>query len=130
MAKNRHSILSFTRHGWHVHALGKCDPPDFTSAGAHFNPNNKKHGLQSPDGPHAGDSEGLEVKADGTAEFEYVNKLLKFATGANSLFQKDGLAIIIYAQEDDQKTDPTECRCRTQVQEASVLEAHRHNVAN
>ncbi len=96
------------KHGWHLHAVGKCDTPDFTTAGAHFNPDNKKHGLQSADGSHAGDSDGLTVSADGAATFEYVNKRVKFAAGAaNSVFQKDGLAIVVHATDDDQKTDPT-----------------------
>src|ERR1700731_1614477 len=55
-------------HGIHIHTVGKCEGPAFTSAGAHFNPTSKKHGKDSPEGPHAGDLLNIEVTADGTGK--------------------------------------------------------------
>src|SRR3990170_4506437 len=52
------------RHGFHIHAVGKCEPPAFTSAGGHFNPHGKKHGLKNPEGLHAGDLPNLMVGPD------------------------------------------------------------------
>src|SRR5580700_3193021 len=60
-------------HGIHFHQNAKCDGPDFKSAGPHFNPDGKKHGLQSPDGHHAGDMVNFTVKADGTAKATITN---------------------------------------------------------
>ncbi|MBI4610326.1 MAG: superoxide dismutase family protein [Candidatus Rokubacteria bacterium] len=95
------------RHGTHLHAVGKCDPPEFTTAGGHFNPGGKKHGLKNPAGPHAGDLPNLEVAADGTGRFEYVTKLVTLASGPTSLFDADGSALVIHANPDDDVTDPT-----------------------
>lgn len=94
-------------HGFHIHAVGKCDPPEFTSAGGHFNPHAKKHGLKSPEGPHAGDLPNLVVGGGGTAKAEVVAALVTLKEGKNSLFQPDGTALVIHANPDDEKTDPT-----------------------
>jgi Cu-Zn family superoxide dismutase len=94
-------------HGFHIHAVGKCDPPDFTSAGGHFNPHGKKHGLKSPEGPHAGDLPNLVVGADGAAKAEVVAAQVTLKEGKNSLFQPGGTALVIHANPDDEKTDPT-----------------------
>lgn len=93
-------------HGFHIHAVGKCEPPDFKSAGAHFNPTGKKHGLQNPEGPHAGDLPNLTVGPDGTAKVEVVAKQVTLGEGKNSLLQPDGTALVIHANPDDEKTDP------------------------
>ena len=53
-------------HALHIHQVGKCEPP-FASAGPHFNPANKKHGTQNPEGAHAGDMPNITVAANGTA---------------------------------------------------------------
>ncbi len=95
------------KHGFHIHTVGKCEGFDFASAGAHFNPENKQHGSQNPQGPHAGDLPNLTVAADGSGTLEYTNKLVSLGTGANSLFKSDGTALVIHAGEDDEKTDPT-----------------------
>ena len=60
-------------HAFHIHAVGKCDPPDFKSAGPHFNPDETKHGLMNPQGPHAGDMPNLHVAADGKIQVEVLN---------------------------------------------------------
>jgi len=93
-------------HGFHIHAVGKCEAPDFKSAGGHFNPTGKKHGLKNPDGPHAGDMENLEVGADGTGKAEVVDKQATLGEGPNSLFHDGGTAIVIHASPDDEMTDP------------------------
>jgi Cu-Zn family superoxide dismutase len=59
-------------HAIHVHQNAKCEPPGFTSAGGHFNPEGKHHGLQNPQGPHAGDMDNFTVGADGTAKVTVV----------------------------------------------------------
>src|SRR6185436_3519601 len=56
-------------HAFHVHAVGKCEPP-FTSAGGHLNPGNKKHGMMAPDGAHAGDMPNLHIPASGELAVE------------------------------------------------------------
>ena len=95
------------QHGLHIHAVGKCAPPDFTSAGSHFNPQGKHHGLENPEGSHAGDLPDLVVGPDGTATAEILATQVSLeATGANSLFQPEGTALVIHANPDDQKTDP------------------------
>lgn len=95
------------RHGIHIHAVGKCDAPDFTTAGGHFNPFNGKHRLENADGPHAGDLPNLDVSQDGRGSLDFTNQLLTLKSGASStLFDSDGNALIIHANMDDQKTDP------------------------
>ena len=94
--------------GVHIHAVGMCQPPEFTSAGAHFNPEARKHGLQSPEGPHAGDLPNLRVGPNGEGAVEYVNPRVTLEPGKpNSLFQPAGTSVIVHAQGDDGMTDPT-----------------------
>lgn len=95
------------RHGIHIHAVGKCDPPDFTTAGGHYNPGGKKHGLKSLVGSHAGDLPNLDVGTDRTGRLEYVTKLVTLGPGPTSLFDADGSALVIHANPDDEMTDPT-----------------------
>ncbi len=93
-------------HGIHLHAVGKCDPPEFTTAGGHFNPGNRKHGLRNPEGPHAGDLPNLQVAADGQGRLEYLTKLATLAAGPTSLFDADGAALVVHAGADDEVSDP------------------------
>jgi superoxide dismutase, Cu-Zn family len=90
-----------------VHTVGKCDPPDFASAGGHLNPDMKKHGKENPDGPHAGDLNNLEVGADGTAKASFVDSKVTLGDGPNSLFHDGGTALVIHEKADDYKTDPS-----------------------
>ena len=92
-------------HAFHVHAVGKCEPP-FTSAGGHFNPGNKKHGMLSPEGHHAGDMPNLHVPASGTLAVDVVNDAITLEKGKGPN-DANGLALIIHAGKDDYKTDPT-----------------------
>ena len=93
-------------HGFHIHAVGKCEPPDFKSAGGHFNPEGKKHGWENPEGHHAGDLHNLTVDANGNAKVKVVVTGVTLADGPNSLFQAQGTALVIHADPDDNKTDP------------------------
>jgi superoxide dismutase, Cu-Zn family len=93
-------------HGIHIHMTGKCDPPDFTSAGGHFNPTNAKHSLHTQGG-HAGDLGNLTVAANGRAKIDLRIPNVTLAEGANSLLKEGGTALVIHANADDLKTDPT-----------------------
>ena len=96
-------------HAIHVHQNAKCDSPDFKSAGPHFNPDGKKHGLQSPDGHHAGDMMNFTVGADGKAKGHVNNSdvNLNIGTDSHSLFSNGGTALVIHIKADDMKTDPS-----------------------
>lgn len=94
-------------HAFHIHQTGKCEPP-FTTAGGHFNPGSKKHGIMAADGPHAGDMPNLHVPADGNLAVEVVNAAVTLDKDKpNSLYKPEGTALIIHAGKDDYKTDPT-----------------------
>jgi Cu-Zn family superoxide dismutase len=91
----------------HIHAVGKCEPP-FTSAGGHFNPEGKKHGMMAAEGHHAGDLPNLHIPASGELVVEVLNPAVTLEKGkANSLFGPEGTALVIHAGKDDYKTDPT-----------------------
>jgi len=94
-------------HGFHIHAVGKCETPDFKSAGGHFNPYDRKHGLKNPDGSHSGDMTNLLVGPSGTSSAIVLAPLVTLGSGKNSLFQSEGTALLIHAGEDDQMTDPS-----------------------
>jgi Cu-Zn family superoxide dismutase len=93
-------------HGIHIHAVGRCEGPDFKTAGGHFNPANKKHGKDSADGPHNGDLLNITAGSDGRAKASLLDANVSLGSGANSLFQPGGAAIVIHAGPDDYKTDP------------------------
>jgi Cu-Zn family superoxide dismutase len=87
--------------------VGKCDGPAFTSAGGHFNPAGKKHGLKSTDGPHAGDLPNMLVAKDGAGRFEALTDAITLRAGGLSIFDTDGSAMVVHAGADDNMTDPT-----------------------
>jgi superoxide dismutase, Cu-Zn family len=94
-------------HAFHVHAVGKCEPP-FTSAGGHFNPEDRKHGMMSGEGHHAGDMPNLVIPASGELNLEAVNTAITLQKDKpNSVFRPEGTALVIHANPDDYKTDPT-----------------------
>ena len=96
------------KHGIHIHAVGKCEGPDFATAGGHFNPESKQHGAQNAAGPHAGDLPNLVVGADGAGSLQFVDTRVTLDKGAaNSLFDADASALVIHVAEDDEKTDPS-----------------------
>jgi Cu-Zn family superoxide dismutase len=93
-------------HAIHFHQNAKCEGPDFKSAGPHFNPDGKQHGLENPAGHHAGDGPNFTVGADGKAHFKRDDKDVTMGDDAHSIFSNGGTAILIHAKADDQKSDP------------------------
>ena len=98
-------------HAIHVHAAAKCEGPGFTTAGGHFNPDMKHHGLQNPDGPHAGDMPNFTVAADGTAKATVVAPGVTMGDDAHSIFSNGGTALVIHEKADDMKSDPAGNAC-------------------
>jgi Cu-Zn family superoxide dismutase len=94
-------------HAFHIHTVGKCDPPDFKTAGGHLNPQNMKHGSKNPSGPHAGDMPNITIGKNGKGKLMILNKRVTLTPGSNSLFHEGGTAIIIHEKADDEMTDPT-----------------------
>ena len=94
-------------HAFHIHEKGLCDPPDFKTAGGHFNPFDRKHGLKNPEGPHAGDLPNITIGSDGRGSFEIMAPLVTLKTGEkNSLFQPGGTSLMIHQGPDDNVSDP------------------------
>jgi superoxide dismutase, Cu-Zn family len=101
-------------HGIHIHAVGRCDPPDFRSAGDHLNPFSKKHGHKNPDGAHAGDLPNLAVGPDGSTEVDVPAPGIasgeepqsSLASVDTALVTPGSAALVIHAQPDDETTDP------------------------
>jgi Cu-Zn family superoxide dismutase len=93
-------------HAIHFHQNPKCDGPDFKSAGPHFNPYGKQHGLENPAGAHAGDMLNFTADAKGTAHATIVNKNVSLGSEPHSLYHNGGTALVIHAKADDMKTDP------------------------
>jgi Cu-Zn family superoxide dismutase len=91
----------------HIHENGACTPPDFESAGGHFNPTSKQHGVLNPQGPHAGDLPNLLVEADGSADTTFAIPASLLAEGPGSMIGTPKRAIVIHAEPDDLKTDPS-----------------------
>jgi len=92
-------------HAVHVHTVGKCEPPDFKSAGPHFNPDDTKHGLMNAEGPHAGDMPNLHVPEGGKLTVEVLNEMVTL-DAKPALLDDDGSAIVVHATSDDYQTDP------------------------
>jgi len=92
-------------HAIHFHETGKCEPP-FKSAGGHFNPTRKAHGVMDPAGPHAGDLPNLVVPKEGELEFELFAEALTLADGPNTVLDADGTALVLHAKPDDYRTQP------------------------
>ena len=95
--------LKAGEHGLHLHETGMCTGPDFKSAGGHLNPTGKEHGRDNPKGSHLGDLANLSVGADGTASTQF----LLGGTTIAQLTDADGVALVVHADPDDYKTDPS-----------------------
>jgi Cu-Zn family superoxide dismutase len=85
------------RHAIHFHETARCEAPSFESAGAHYNPEHKKHGLFNPEGPHAGDVNNFTVLKNGTAKTRLI---------ASRMMPGTETALVIHAEADDLKSDP------------------------
>lgn len=97
-------------HAIHFHSTGKCDGTEstpFTSAGAHFNPLGRSHGLDNPAGPHAGDAPNFSVGSTGAAHVSFTTDRVTLTSGSTSLFDSDGSSIVIHASADDQTSQPS-----------------------
>ena len=95
-------------HGIHVHAVGRCDPPTFESAGDHWNPTNRQHGAQNPQGPHLGDVPNVTAGADSVANVQLsMTSGGSLRLGANMVLDTDGSAVVIHSGPDDYRTDPS-----------------------
>jgi Cu-Zn family superoxide dismutase len=95
------------KHGIHLHAAGRCEAPDFKTAGGHFNPMGKQHGLHNPSGAHAGDLPNLVVAGSGKGWGTFTARGVTLGDGEGSLLAGDGTAIVIHADADDEQTDPS-----------------------
>lgn len=108
MVQLKVSNLSPGIHGYHIHEIGKCEAPDFKSAGEHFNPVSKEHGFENPKGYHAGDLPNINVDEDGMISMTTITKHVTLQKGkANSLLDKDGSALVIHEKADDYKSNPS-----------------------
>jgi Cu-Zn family superoxide dismutase len=94
-------------HAIHIHGVPKCEGPGFTTAGPHFNPEGKQHGLQNPAGPHAGDIPNFKVDAKGRSKATVIAANATLGDDAHSVFSGEGTALVIHAKADDLKTDPS-----------------------
>ncbi|GAA0467358.1 superoxide dismutase family protein [Parasphingorhabdus litoris] len=93
--------------GVHIHETGKCEGPDFKSAGGHWNPTNRQHGFDNPQGAHMGDLLNLVIGDDGFGSAEATIDGASLKEGSNALIDADGAAFIVHAGPDDMKTDPS-----------------------
>jgi Cu-Zn family superoxide dismutase len=91
-------------HGIHIHAVGLCDGPAFTTAGGHYNPTGAQHGLANPGGPHAGDLPNLVVNEAGVGRLQVTTDRVAIAPA--SILDVNGSAFIIHAFVDDQVSQP------------------------
>lgn len=91
-------------HGFHLHAVGQCTPA-FDAAGDHWNPTNRQHGTQNPQGPHFGDMSNITVGPDSTVAIQATTPGGTLR-GANPLLDSDGAAVMVHADPDDYRSDP------------------------
>jgi Cu-Zn family superoxide dismutase len=96
-------------HGIHFHAVGLCEggTTAFSTAGAHFNPLGKEHGLENPNGPHAGDAPNVVTPASGIGRVTFSTNRVSLTPGTISLFDADGSSIVVHANADDQRSQPS-----------------------
>jgi Cu-Zn family superoxide dismutase len=102
------SSLTPGQHGIHFHEVGRCDGAGaFATAGGHYNPLAREHGLGRPGGAHAGDAPNMIVGADGRATLSFTTDRVTLTPGSTSLFDADGSSMVVHAAPDDQTTQPS-----------------------
>lgn len=102
------SSLTPGAHGIHFHAVGLCEgSTSFSTAGGHYNPLDREHGLSRPGGPHAGDAPNLVAGADGRATASFNTDRVTLTPGAATLFDADGSSLVVHAAADDQVSQPS-----------------------
>jgi superoxide dismutase, Cu-Zn family len=96
-------------HGIHIHTVGKCETPGFTTAGGHFNPTMAHHGVNNAmdPKPHAGDLGNITIAASGKGSLSFLDKAVTLGDGMNSLFHEGGTALVIHEKADDNMSDPS-----------------------
>jgi Cu-Zn family superoxide dismutase len=96
-------------HGIHFHEVAKCEggATAFSTAGAHYNPGGKQHGLSNPLGPHAGDAPNIVIPASGAGKVSFSTDRVTLTPGTLSLFDADGSSIVVHANADDQISQPS-----------------------
>jgi len=93
-------------HAVHIHAVGKCDAPGFTTAGGHFNPEHKQHGTENPAGSHAGDLKNITADSEGRVTATLTATKVSHKGDKHSIFSAQGTALVVHAKADDYKSDP------------------------
>ena len=114
-------------HGIHLHTVGQCVAP-FTSAGGHWNPLQRQHGTENPQGPHAGDMLNIVANANGVATVRVISQggslygsltsgrgsvisrgepIRPSPTSIPGLIDEDGASIVVHAEADDYRSDPS-----------------------
>ncbi|WP_067725692.1 superoxide dismutase family protein [Oceanobacillus damuensis] len=94
-------------HGIHVHEFPKCEGPDFTTAGNHYNPEGNEHGLMHPEGPHLGDLPNIEADGGGLVEAELMLAGATLLDGKNSLLSEEGTSLVVHEAQDDGVSQPS-----------------------
>lgn len=92
-------------HAMHIHAVGDCSAPDFSSAGDHFNPGDAPHGDRAGAGPHhAGDMPNQVADAAGNSRVDRLLDDVSLGGGANDII---GKAVVVHEKADDYTTQPS-----------------------
>lgn len=96
-------------HGIHFHDVAKCEggATAFSTAGAHYNPVGKQHGLNNALGPHAGDAPNIIIPASGVGKVAFSTARVTLTPGTLSLFDADGSSLVVHANADDQVSQPS-----------------------
>lgn len=106
LVRARFSGLPEGEHAFHVHEVGKCEPP-FESAGGHYNPGDDKHGFLVKGGPHAGDLPNIVIPQSKSLEIDVMADNLDVKGGKAPLLDANGSTFIVHVGQDDYKSQPS-----------------------